>query len=59
SNNKVPLLGQLPGVGHLFKVDQDTRSKTELFIVVTPHIVQRGDPVPGPVMREQARPQHP
>jgi general secretion pathway protein D len=59
SNNKVPILGSLPGVGALFRVDQDTRSKTELFIVVTPHVVQRGDPVPGPVLREQARPPHP
>jgi len=50
------LLGQLPGVGGLFRVDQDTRSKTELFIVVTPHVVQRGDPVPVPVIQEQARP---
>jgi general secretion pathway protein D len=55
SNSRVPLVGDLPGIGRLFKVDQDTRAKTELFIVVTPHIVRRGDPTPAPVLEEQAK----
>jgi len=56
SNTKVPILGSLPGVGELFKFDADTRAKTELYIVVTPHVVRRGDPVPGVVTQEQTRP---
>jgi general secretion pathway protein D len=40
SKSKVPLLGDLPAVGNLFKVDRSTRSKTELYIVITPHIVR-------------------
>jgi general secretion pathway protein D len=43
SHNKVPLLGDLPVLGELFGLRSDTRSKTELYIVVTPHIVTRGD----------------
>ena len=35
SKSKVPLLGDLPAVGNLFKVDRSTRSKTELYIVIT------------------------
>jgi general secretion pathway protein D len=40
SKSKVPLLGDLPAVGNLFKVNRSTRSKTELYIVITPHIVR-------------------
>ena len=41
SHSKVPLLGDVPLVGQLFRKDSATRSKTELYIVVTPHIVHR------------------
>ena len=37
---KVPGLGDLPGVGRLFKTTQDHNSKRELIIFVTPRIVQ-------------------
>jgi general secretion pathway protein D len=56
SNNRIPLLGEVPVLGQLFRVDADTRSKTELYIVVTPHVVRRGDPVPAAVLQEQAKP---
>lgn len=39
-NSKVPLLGDIPIAGALFKVERSTRSKTELYIVITPHIVR-------------------
>jgi general secretion pathway protein D len=53
---KVPGLGDLPLAGELFRLHTGTRSKTELYIVVTPHIVRHGDrlvtvagePVAGP-----------
>ena len=38
--SKVPLLGDIPLAGNLFKVERSTRSKTELYIVITPHIVR-------------------
>src|SRR5438270_7896808 len=41
SLSKVPLLGDVPLFGQLFRKDSATRSKTELYIVVTPHIVHR------------------
>lgn len=40
TKTKVPLLGDVPIVGQLFRVERSTRSKTELYIVITPHIVR-------------------
>jgi general secretion pathway protein D len=45
SNRKVPGVGDIPGLGELFKLHNDTKAKTELYIVVTPHIVRRGDKI--------------
>lgn len=47
SHSKIPLLGDIPIVGQAFRKDSKTQSKTELYIVVTPHIVRRtgGRPV--------------
>ena len=41
TKTKVPLLGDIPILGQAFRTDKQTRSKTELYIVVTPHIVHR------------------
>ena len=42
NETKVPLLGELPIIGDaLFGVDKGSEVKTELYIVVTPHIVKR------------------
>ncbi|MCX6903756.1 MAG: hypothetical protein NTW03_09825, partial [Verrucomicrobia bacterium] len=40
SESKVPLLGDIPGLGVLFKHKISTEAKTELLIFLTPHIVQ-------------------
>ena len=40
TKSKVPLLGDVPVVGQLFRNERSTRSKTELYIVITPHIVR-------------------
>lgn len=37
--NKVPGLGQLPILGHLFSSDGDNHTKTEIVLSITPHIV--------------------
>ena len=42
SNSKLPIAGDAPIVGNLFHARTSTMSKTQLYIVVTPHIV-RGD----------------
>lgn len=36
---KVPLLGDIPFLGYLFKSKKDTRDKTELLIFVSPRII--------------------
>jgi general secretion pathway protein D len=48
NNSKIPGLGDIPAVGRLFDLKNDTRAKTELYIVVTPHVVRRGEHVPDP-----------
>ena len=40
SHRKVPLLGDLPLLGHLFRFDSTSNAKTELLIIMTPHIVK-------------------
>ncbi|MXP14319.1 hypothetical protein GRI44_06090 [Altererythrobacter confluentis] len=40
NKSKIPLLGDIPLLGALFTVERSTRSKTELYIVITPHIVR-------------------
>jgi general secretion pathway protein D len=45
SKTKVPLLGDIPIIGQAFRSDRSTRGKTELYIVVTPHIVHRADEI--------------
>jgi type II secretory pathway component GspD/PulD (secretin) len=41
--NKVPLLGDIPVLGGLFKNNQTSSTRNELIITVTPHIVRDGD----------------
>ena len=41
NKSKIPLLGDIPVVGQAFRTDRNTRTKTELYIIVTPHIVHR------------------
>jgi general secretion pathway protein D len=38
--SKVPFLGDIPGLGWLFKTTNKTRQKTNLMILLTPHIVK-------------------
>ena len=40
--NKVPVLGDVPYVGNLFKSTARTVNKTELLIFITPKIVAEG-----------------
>jgi len=41
SDSKVPLLGDIPGLGGAFSVDKSSKSKTNLYIVITPHVIRR------------------
>jgi general secretion pathway protein D len=40
TKSKIPLLGDIPLVGELFKNERSTSTKTELYIVITPRIVR-------------------
>lgn len=40
TSNQVPGVGQLPIVGRLFSSDSDTISKTEVVLLITPHVVR-------------------
>jgi general secretion pathway protein D len=35
----IPLLKDIPGIGQLFRVNNDTNTKTELMILITPYII--------------------
>jgi hypothetical protein len=39
-DTKIPWFGDLPGVGALFRYRQQQKKKTELLIIMTPHIVR-------------------
>ncbi|WP_339913750.1 secretin N-terminal domain-containing protein [uncultured Brevundimonas sp.] len=55
TTSRVPLLGDIPFLGNLFQVNRSTRSKTELYIIITPRIVRHrrfelqsdADPLPA------------
>jgi general secretion pathway protein D len=40
SKNRVPLLGDIPGVGLLFGNTSYTNTRTELIAIITPHVIQ-------------------
>lgn len=42
-DRKVPLLGDVPLIGNLFKGETDNSSKTELVMLVTPKVIYRSD----------------
>jgi pilus assembly protein CpaC len=44
--SKIPILGDLPIIGTFFKKTVDRQDRTELLVLVTPHIVNPTDPVP-------------
>lgn len=40
TKSKIPILGDIPLIGQAFRVDKSNKSKTDLYIVITPHIVR-------------------
>jgi len=47
SENKVPLLGDIPGVGWLFKEKSKKQLKTNMFIFITPRIIKNPGDMEG------------
>lgn len=52
---KVPLLGDIPVAGHLFKRTIKQKAKTELLIFLTPHVAQESAALTPISDRERAR----
>ena len=42
TNGKVPVLGDVPGLGALFRTRSDSKQRTELLILITPRIMRNG-----------------
>jgi pilus assembly protein CpaC len=42
--SQVPLLGNLPIIGHLFKSKSERMTRTELMVLITPRLVRPLDP---------------
>ena len=47
SVTKVPLLGDIPWIGNLFRRTKATKSKTELLIFLTPHVAMESSTLKG------------
>lgn len=43
TRRRVPLLSEIPVLGHLFRYDAEVNQRTELLIIMTPHIVASED----------------
>lgn len=52
--NKIPWLGDLPGIGAAFRFRLEERKKTELVIIMTPHIVRNREEAQA-VLAEESR----
>ncbi len=46
--SQIPLLGDLPLIGHLFRNRRTVTNRSELVVLLSPHI-DRGEPIPDPV----------
>ena len=54
-HRKVPLLGDIPLLGRLFRYDGTSNSRTELLIIMTPHIVRNESDMEAIKRAEAAR----
>lgn len=53
SKSKIPLLGDIPILGAAFSRETQTRSKTDLYIIITPRIVKYGEELSDPTEGSQ------
>jgi general secretion pathway protein D len=54
-DTKIPLLGDIPGLGALFRRKQTDNTKTELMIFLTPHVVPAPEQLASLTTEEAAR----
>ena len=50
--SKMPIVGDIPLVNALLNTENSTRSKTDLYIVVTPHVIRSGSSSEGSLPRD-------
>jgi len=50
--SKMPIIGDIPLVNALLNTENSTRSKTDLYIVVTPHVIRSGSSSEGSLPRD-------
>jgi general secretion pathway protein D len=53
TRTKIPGLGDIPGLGSLFRNESSSKSKTDLYIIVTPHIVRGRDEAAAALAKAQ------
>ena len=53
--SKVPILGDIPLLGWLFKTDSTTNNKTNMFIFITPHIVRNPAEIAAVTMKKKRK----
>jgi type IV pilus secretin PilQ/predicted competence protein len=53
SEQGIPLLKDLPFLGQLFRTNQDSNTKSELMVFITPEIVDPNSPEPGTTVPER------
>lgn len=55
SKSQVPLLGDIPFIGELFRSTDDTSVRTELIVLITPHIISEPEQADGAARMEDVR----
>jgi general secretion pathway protein D len=55
SEFKIPLLGDIPVVGWLFKTHSTTDTKVNMFIFITPHIIKNPADIAGVTLQREDR----
>jgi len=53
--SKVPLLGDIPLLGYLFRFTSEKKTKTNLLIMLTPHIIQEPGVLSKPLEDRQRK----
>lgn len=54
NRSKVPLLGDLPLLGALFRSSSDSKEKTELLVFLTPRVVTNADEARDLTIRKES-----
>ncbi|NQV34938.1 MAG: type II secretion system protein GspD [Phycisphaeraceae bacterium] len=58
TRNQIPVLGNLPILGGLFRSDKDSTSREEMVILLTPHIIDSPDQIHDPEAVDEVARKH-